>query len=127
MSGAWSELVRVDRCADVLVVSVRGEVDKLTAPRLAEALDAVRQARPAAVLLDLSGVSFLCAAGLQVLAGAARDVPHLQVVAATRAVLRPVEVTGMSGMLSIHPNRERAFAAMAREAESFVGARRPAG
>ncbi|TQM10033.1 STAS domain-containing protein [Pseudonocardia kunmingensis] len=130
MTGCSSEFVRVDRCADVLVISVRGAVDIPTAPRLAKALDSARRAGPAAVVLDLSGVSFLCAAGLRVLADAARDVPGLQVVAATRAVLRPVEVTGMSGRLSIHADRERALSATAGRAAgpvSAVGARRPAG
>jgi anti-sigma B factor antagonist len=128
MFSVSAEFVRADRRAAVLVVSVRGEVDRLTVPRLVEELAAAWQARPAALVLDLSGVSFLGAAGLRVLAAAAREDPDLHVVATTRAVRRPVEVTGMTDLLSMHPDRERALAAAAGSAPvpaSVVGAAVP--
>jgi anti-sigma B factor antagonist len=115
MSGADSEfVVRVESCAipGVQIVSVDGELDGRTAPQLARALDRRPPASPATVvILDLCAVSFLCAAGLRVLAEAARDGAELLVVATGRAVRRPMELTGMSSQLSLHPSRERALAA----------------
>jgi len=51
-----------------VVVTVRGEVDQLTAPVLAGVLDGLAPAGPVDVVLDLDEVSFLDAAGLGVIA-----------------------------------------------------------
>lgn len=60
--------VRVDRPAEDLVVAVvRGEIDSLTAPKLSTTLHCELERQPAVLVLDLTRVSFLGVAGLQVL------------------------------------------------------------
>ncbi|MBN9735479.1 anti-sigma factor antagonist [Pseudonocardia sp. P1] len=93
------------------VLTVRGEVDTLTAPRLGVALDELLD-RPANgdgddrdVAVDLEGVTFLASSGLGVLIHtarrAARDDRRLYVVATNRAVLRPLEVTGSAQLFTV--------------------------
>jgi len=75
---------------DLLIVSVAGEVDLVTAPVLA---DELRAAGVRTLVVDLSEVSFLGAAGLSVLhASAGRERGRTGLVANTRAVLRPLSV-----------------------------------
>ncbi|HEX3778365.1 MAG TPA: STAS domain-containing protein [Pseudonocardiaceae bacterium] len=94
-----------------LVLHVTGEVDMLTAPVLAEQIDyqvgddGVSAGR--ALIFDLTGVGFLGSAGLAVLAEASKrasdqSLPKVRVVAGSRAVLRPIEVTGLDSVLDIH-------------------------
>jgi anti-anti-sigma factor len=60
--------VRVDWLAENLVViAALGEIDSLTAPKLSTTLHRELERQPAVLVLDLTGVSFLGVAGLQVL------------------------------------------------------------
>lgn len=60
--------VRVDRLVeDLVVVVVVGEIDSLTAPKLSTTLHCELERQPGVLVLDLTGVSFLGVAGLQVL------------------------------------------------------------
>jgi anti-sigma B factor antagonist len=101
----------------ITLVEVDGEVDTLTAPRLeadvAEAMNDVG----AAVVVDLTGVTFLASSGLAVLIHAARRATEsggrLHVVAATRAVSRPITVTGADALFDTHADLHSALAAAA--------------
>ncbi|GAA1315207.1 STAS domain-containing protein [Saccharothrix xinjiangensis] len=84
-----------------IVVRVAGEVDSSTVGELARgtAVALALATPPAPVVVDLSDVAFLSAAGLNQLrsdqlAARAAGVP-LRVVARHRHVLRPFEVTGL--------------------------------
>ena len=84
-------------------VSVSGEIDSSTAPQLRERLDEVLDSGVAEVVVDLGGVTFLDSAGLCVLAAAHRrtresQVP-LRVLASSRAVIRPLQITGLWRLL----------------------------
>lgn len=86
-------------------VSVSGEIDSSTAPQLRERLDEVLDSGVAEVVVDLGGVTFLDSAGLCVLAAAHRraaggDV-RLRVLASHRAVIRPLEITGLYDLLHV--------------------------
>jgi anti-sigma B factor antagonist len=85
-------------------VTVAGDVDLLTAPHLASALQQTQE-RKQAVLLDLSEVDFLGSAGLSVLVEAARRTDdsrgRLAVLVTRHAVRRAIEVTGLDAALHI--------------------------
>jgi anti-anti-sigma factor len=110
--------VSVEEAADgVAVVRASGEVDQLTAPGLAEAIGRVLDAPGSAVLVDLTAVGFLGSAGLAVLVEAAtraeKDARQLRVVADAPPVLRPLALTGLETVLSIHPTRQAAMQSLA--------------
>ena len=101
--------VMVDRPASGMVVAtVSGEVDMLTAPNLREVLTA-EIADCAVLVIDLSGVSFLGSAGLAVLVETSHEAQRRQVelrlVAAGRSVRRPLEITGLNEVLTTFPTR----------------------
>ncbi len=89
----------------VVTVTVVGEVDTFTAPVLRSSLDTQLEQQPRELVIDLSGVQFLGSAGLAVLvetqkSARSRDV-ELRLVATTRAVTRPLEVTGLIDLFTI--------------------------
>jgi anti-sigma B factor antagonist len=96
--------VRAETSSAGSTVCVTGEVDSTTAPGLRNCLlEVIARPGTTAVEVDLRGVTFLDSAGLSVLAGAhrraaGRDV-RLRVLASSRAVIRPLQITGLWDLL----------------------------
>lgn len=95
---------------DATVVTVRGEVDLLTAPLLRDRLLPLMRDT---VIIDLAGVTFFAAAGLTVLVEARRTAEaagiRLSLVAPTRQVLLPLTITGLAGMFDVAPGLTHAL------------------
>ena len=88
-----------------VTVTVVGEVDTFTAPVLRASLDTQLEQQPTELVIDLCGVQFLGSAGLAVLvetqkSARSREV-GLRLIANTRAVTRPLEVTGLIDLFTI--------------------------
>jgi anti-sigma B factor antagonist len=97
------------------IITVAGEVDIVTAPRLRERLAALAGAgRP--VIADLDQVSFIDAAGLRVLATAARQAAasggSLHVVSAQYLVRRLFTITGLDRQIPLARTWAEALAAL---------------
>ena len=96
--------VTVEPLEETCLINAGGELDRSTAGRLSSALDAAR-ADGVTTLLDLSAVSFIDTAGLQVLlcSGEAFDAHDRAwfIVGASRAVWRLVELTGTRSQLPL--------------------------
>ena len=101
------------------IVTVQGEVDMASAPQLQAALeDAQRGGDP--LVVDMSEVGFLGSAGLSVLlviSEAAAPGAGLRVVVSD-AVRRPIELTGLDKLLSVHESLADALAAGVNPAAS---------
>lgn len=101
-----TELVSVDvsLAGSGAVVTAAGEIDSTSAPVLGERLDSLFDDDLADVTVDLTGVSFLDSAGLCVLAAAHRRASGqgvtFRVLAASRAVIRPLQITGLWNLLN---------------------------
>jgi anti-sigma B factor antagonist len=85
-------------------VSAAGEVDSHSGPRLAVALETAIATGTRHVVADLEEVTFLDSAGVHVLWTAHRQAlaagGELRVVASRRAVLRPLQLTGLWPLLA---------------------------
>ncbi|MGH3766926.1 MAG: anti-sigma factor antagonist [Pseudonocardiaceae bacterium] len=107
--------VSVRRETTAIVVFVEGEVDALTVGRLRTAVDeGLRDAEGRPVVVDLTGVTFLGSHGLAALADAAakaerRREPLRLVVDETRAVIRPLQITGLDDVLALYYSVEEAL------------------
>lgn len=103
-----------DRRRGAVVVTVSGEVDALTAPTLRAQLDsALAEAGDGPVVVDLTDVSFLASRGLATLVDAHRDAsartPLRVVVDHTRPVIRPLQLSGLDGVLALFSDVEEAL------------------
>jgi anti-anti-sigma factor len=114
LGSEWSNLRLLCRQAgdDTVIVSVAGELDMATVPQLRAYLRDKTASRPAHLVLDLSGVTFLAAHGVDLLL-AARDGHtgihgelHLTGVAANRAVHRVLELVGVLARFDIHDDED---------------------
>ncbi len=95
------------------VLTVSGEIDMVTAPRFEEALLEALHEKPAALVVDLSGVDFFASAGLSSLVTAYQrtdEHTELRVVATNSATVRPLQVTALDHRLPVHTTLEEALA-----------------
>ncbi|HEX6476067.1 MAG TPA: STAS domain-containing protein [Acidimicrobiales bacterium] len=90
---------------DPPVLTVRGEVDLASAPKLAAAMTELMDRGHTNVALDLGSVEFIDSSGLGVLVGSLRrlreDGGDLVLRAASPAVTRILELTGLDGLLPV--------------------------
>lgn len=100
----------------VVVGHVTGELDYVVTPALRRRLFELVDDDVHDLVVDLTGVTLLSAAGLEmllaldVLSGARGCTLH--VVAATRATRRSLELTGLLEQLRVHPSLTDALAAL---------------
>jgi len=92
---------------DHTIVTLAGEIDLYTAPRLqSELVAAMRSADPALVVVDMSGVEFCDSTGMNVLLAAHRQACERGgdlVLAGPRAPVRKIlEVTGLASVFTVH-------------------------
>jgi anti-sigma B factor antagonist len=115
-TAAPEDRIRIDVeqvATNVAVVRLAGDIDLLTAGVLHDRLWPHLDGRNAAVVLDLTGVGFLGSAGLSELV-AAKDTAskaglRLALVASSRVVLRPLEITGLRSMFEIFDTAQAAL------------------
>jgi anti-sigma B factor antagonist len=100
-----SDLVTIDvaESDSVVCVTAVGEIDSTSAPVLRQKLDAVLEGGLRELTVDLGRVTFLDSAGLCVLAAthrrAVRQDVRMRVLASSRAVIRPLQITGLWELL----------------------------
>ena len=104
-------LMRLDvrEVPGALILTVIGEIDVLTAPRLRAAVSECLDRADGVVVVDLVQVSFLSSHGLAALASAAKEsassrykAPMRLVVDENRPVVRPLQITGLDHLLALY-------------------------
>jgi anti-sigma B factor antagonist len=99
------------------VVALRGEIDASTAPKLGSRLFGLADEGKLGVVVDLSDVTFMDSTGIGVLLHALGHFSmrhgQLVLVCPTERVLRPFQVTGLVGHLTIFDSREQALGCLA--------------
>ena len=114
--GERAATLGVEKTATATVLRVAGELDLLTVPDLQARVYEAIAATSGAVVADLTEVQFLSSSGLTLLLGlqsdlAARDRPLRLVVGGSKAVSRPLLITGLDRLLELHPDLDTALAA----------------
>lgn len=98
----------------VMVITVRGEADLHTAPILRDALSDAIASRAQAIVVDMSGVTFIDSMMLGVLLGATRATRprgiDLRIVVTDPHVRPMFELTLLDRVLDLYPLRELALA-----------------
>jgi anti-sigma B factor antagonist len=100
------------------VVSLRGEVDAMTAPRLGGRLFGLADEGKRRVVVDLGDVTFMDSTGIGVLLNALRHFTarhgQLVLVCPTERIMRPFQIAGLAGHLTIFDSREKALGCLAQ-------------
>jgi len=98
------DIARLDEVG--AVVDVAGEIDLANRDQLAALLNGLIDAGHTNPILDVSGVQFLGADGLNELVAAANRGAHVTVVNVPRFVRHELEVAGMDVVLTIEPTSQ---------------------
>jgi anti-sigma B factor antagonist len=97
------------------VVTVEGEIDIYTAPRLRELLTDLTRTGRYQLIVNLDKVGFLDSTGLGVLAGALKRVrPHdgwLDLVCTQERILKIFKITGLTKVFGIYQSVDQAIGA----------------
>jgi anti-sigma B factor antagonist len=106
--------ISVDESHDrFVVVSVSGEVDVMTAPRLRARLVELAGEGKVNLIVDLEQVSFLDSSGLAALVGALKrvreDSGEIALVCTQPQTLKVFEITGLRTTFAIHPTLSSAL------------------
>lgn len=106
--------VSIDEHADSYsVVTVRGEVDLHTAPKVEYAIDRGSEGGVGAVVVDMGGVAFMDSTALSTLMRAKEALEKkgatLRLTAPSKAVERIFSVTGFGDYFDVYPSREAAI------------------
>ena len=114
--GRHGATLAVETMADAALLRIGGELDTLTVPDLHARIHDAVAATSGAVVADLTEVRFLSSSGLTLLLGlqsdlAAQDRPLRLVVGGTKAVSRPLLITGLDRLLELHADLDTALAA----------------
>jgi anti-sigma B factor antagonist len=100
--------------AGAKVVTVVGEIDVYTAPRLREKLSELVEAGHYRIVVDLEGVDFLDSTGLGVLVGGLKRVRahegSLTLVCTNERLLKIFRITGLAKVFEIFPTPAAAAA-----------------
>jgi anti-anti-sigma factor len=97
----------------VVVVSVRGDVDALTAPQLSDGIFEALSEEPSALVVDLSAVDFMASSGMAVLVSAKERVAataQFGVVADGPGTSRPLKLMGLDAVIAMYPTLDDALA-----------------
>ena len=97
----------------VLVIRLCGALDLVTSPAVVDALDAARAEDPAALLVDLTEVSFLGSAAMTALLTAQHQIGEacpLVVVADGPVTARPLRLVGVDRRLRVVSTLDQALA-----------------
>ena len=108
VESAPDDLVVMDvrRSDGSVCLAATGEIDSSSAPQFRQTLEALLdEPEVSEIVVDLGGVTFLDSAGLCVLAAAHRRIKgrsvQLRVLASSRAVIRPLQITGLWELLRV--------------------------
>lgn len=103
------------RLGDKSVVTLRGEIDVYTAPRLRQAIIDLVDAGATHIVVDMEKVDFLDSTGLGVLVGGLKRVRlkegSLSIVANQDKILKIFDITGLNKIFSIYPSIDEAAGA----------------
>jgi anti-anti-sigma factor len=112
-----SQLARVvvERGEDVPIAVVEGEVDASNVAEVGQRLRGLLSNRSTALVVDLTGTTYLDSAGLNLLFALAAELDHRQqrlrlVVPPSAPIARTMALVGMEGAIATHPTRADALA-----------------
>ncbi|MFC3453839.1 STAS domain-containing protein [Amycolatopsis speibonae] len=110
--------ISITTSATETVVTVSGEIDLAVSDGLRQALEEELRFTPAALIADLSAVSFCDSSGftalVQIRAKAEESGVPFIMVTQERALLRPMSLLGLDSVFTVHPTLDSARDALAR-------------
>jgi anti-sigma B factor antagonist len=115
LTGTEPITTSVEHRDGVTVLAVGGEIDLVTAPSFEKAINDVLANDPPSLVIDLSEVTFLASAGLQLLVATNERIgtsAGFAVVAEGPSTSRPIELTDLDKIFDLYPSLDEAVSAV---------------
>jgi anti-anti-sigma factor len=115
LTGTEPITTSVEHRDGVTVLAVGGEIDLVTAPSFEKAINEVLVDDPPSLVIDLSEVTFLASAGLQLLVATNERIggsTAFGVVAEGPSTSRPIELTDLDKIFDLYPSLDEAVIAL---------------
>ena len=113
MTSAEFEIEVDESRAPSVILTVQGDLDVYTSPRLRDVWVGLVDQGRRHVVLDLNKVDFVDSTGLGVIVGGQKRLKAgtgiLSIVCDRPNILKLFEITGLSGIFSVHANVEQAL------------------
>lgn len=112
--------IAADRQGGLVLLTVRGSIDVLTVPQLADAVREAISGVPAGLIIDITAVDFLSSAGMAALVTAHENIAptgKFAVVADGPATARPMRLVGLDQTIVMYSSVDEAAADFAGERE----------
>ena len=107
--------VETGTVGDASLLSLRGEIDVYTAPRLRQAIIDLVEGGATRIVVDMEKVDFLDSTGLGVLVGGLKRVRvkdgSLSIVTTQDKILKIFDITGLNRVFAIHASVDAAVTA----------------
>lgn len=100
---------------ELVIVTVQGSIDVLTAPQLSEAVSKALHGQPRGLIIDLTTTDFLASAGMAALVAAHEAIAPtglFGVVAAEPVTARPLTLMGLDQTIVLYPSLTDAVTSM---------------
>lgn len=107
--------ITTEQRGQIVVLSVAGNVDMVTAPQLSHTITQALAGAPGGLIIDLTETDFLASAGMTALINAHTEIGPggaFGVVAQGPSTARPLELMGLNKVFSIYPDVNAAVSAM---------------
>ncbi len=115
MTGTDPITTSVENRDGFAVLAVGGDIDLATAPSFEKAIDDALAENPPGLIIDLTEVSFLASAGLQLLVATHNRIDKstdFAVVANGPATSRPIQLTDLDKVFHLYSTMDEALTAM---------------
>jgi anti-anti-sigma factor len=112
--------IAVDRKGGLALLTVRGSIDVLTVPQLADAVLDAMSGVPTGLIIDITAVDFLSSAGMAALVTAHENIApsgRFAVVADGPATARPMRLVGLDQTIVMYSTVDEAAADFADESK----------
>lgn len=112
---SWLATVTEERHGELPIAVIDGEIDASNAGEIADRLRQLLTNRSTALVVDLTGTSYLDSAGINLLFDLGTELHSRQqelhlVVPATSPIARAITFTGLDAAVPVHGSREAAVA-----------------
>ena len=109
--------VKFSEAGQAVVARIAGSIDGLTSDALQTALSGELHKGHHKIVADFGGVDYISSAGVRVIIATVKEARRtggdFRLAALRPAVLRVLEMSGMVGIVKIHPDTDAAVAAFA--------------
>ncbi|MGB1287584.1 MAG: STAS domain-containing protein, partial [Aggregatilineales bacterium] len=94
--------IEMSRIGQITILTMNGRMDSINAARIQKSLMTLSQAERQQLILNMSGVSYISAAGLRILRNLQNEIGEVNIAAPSDRVVEVMQITGLDVVYTLH-------------------------